>query len=478
MLSRREFIRTSQLLAAAACIGVPRSVYSKPESEGRPNVILFTADDLGPQLGCYGDRDAVTPNLDKLASEGVRFTTAYVTQSSCSPSRSSILTGLYPHQNGQVGLSHHNYSMNKAYPSIPSILKNAGYKTAIFGKLHIEPKSAFDFDFSCLDHKLNITDRDVKELTGIAEGFITDAQDSPFFMMFNAIDPHRPFSDQLSGIPEKPLTADDVSAMPFLGIDNEALRKDTAAYHNSVTRADYALGALVAALRKIGKYENTLIIAIGDNGPPFTRGKTTCYEAGLRTPFIAAWGQNLPRGCVRNELVSTVDILPTILDAAGVELPADLPGRSLIPLIKDNIPWRQYLCGEYTTHSRNAYFPRRAVRDKRYKLIRNYRDTGNPLSGVDGCPAYNMVMRSDDVPEHIKDAYKTYKSPPQYEFYDLDADPYEFRNLIAVAGYQSHIERLNNALQQWQKDTSDDNPDYEDHLPADENAELTKETKI
>ncbi len=119
-----------------------------------PNILLVTADDLGLQLGCYGDTIAHTPNLDRFAGEGVRFTRAFVTQASCSPSRSSMLTGLYPHQNGQIGLSHRGYSIHDStIPTLPGELKKAGYTTGIIGKLHVNPESCFPFDFKHTSHQ-------------------------------------------------------------------------------------------------------------------------------------------------------------------------------------------------------------------------------------------------------------------------------------------------------------------------------------
>ena len=421
----------------------------------RPNVIIFVADDMGMELGCYGDAYARTPHLDALADEGILFSTAYNTHSSCSSSRSSILTGLYPHQNGQVGLSQLGYSMDRVYPSIPTLLKAGGYRTAILGKLHVAPESAFDLDLLWLDVRDNIVNRDVRKLATVAEEFITQSGDTPFFMMFNTIDPHRPFANQKMGLPENPLTADEVATLPFLGVDADHLRAESVAYYNSVTRADYALGLLVESLRKAGKYENTLIIAMGDNGPPFSRAKATCYEAGLRAPFIVRWGGGVAtKGSVRKELISSIDIMPTVLAAAGVEVPDNLPGQSIIPLLAGiDVEWRHYLCGEYTSHNRQAFFPRRSVRDGRFKLIFNYLRTANPMATA--FPAFRYVKTTEQVPGYVKTAYRTYQYPPEYELYDLSADPHEFYNLIDSPDHKDAVERLKQGLSQWQHETAD-----------------------
>jgi N-sulfoglucosamine sulfohydrolase len=455
MLSRRDFIKTAAVTSGFAITQNIQSFAKQTEKNDRPNIILFTADDMGLEIGCYGNTIAKTPNFDLFASEGVRFQTAYVTHASCSPSRCSMLTGLYPHQNGHVGLAP-SYSMDKEYLSIPTLLKESGYRTGITGKLHINPASAFDFDFILLNPELNVKKRDVKTILDKTEKFISQSDD-PFFLMFNAIDPHRPFSDQLCGLPEKPLVPDEVSTLPFIGVDAPELRPEAAGYYNCVSRADKAFGLLMNILKNNGKDQNTLVIVIGDNGPAFTRAKTTCYEAGLRTPFIIKWGSKFKGGTVRKEMISTVDIMPTVLEAAGVKLPAELSGKSIIRLLKGKQDkWREYLFGEFTAHMRSHLFPRRAVRDQRFKLIHNL-DHGkqNPIKSVDGCKAYDFIMKKGNVPEYIKQAYQTYTTPPEFELYDLQIDPHEFNNLAAIPYYQKTLSRLKNALEKWQIDTND-----------------------
>lgn len=143
---RRLLAMLGALTFSWVCIG-GEGASEAPAVQKKPNVVLITADDLGMQLSCYGDKIIKTPNMDKLYNEGVRFTNAFCVTTTCSPSRSSILTGLYPHQNGQIGLSHFGYSMHKAYPSIPNELKKAGYYTGVIGKIHVNPENGFKFDY-------------------------------------------------------------------------------------------------------------------------------------------------------------------------------------------------------------------------------------------------------------------------------------------------------------------------------------------
>jgi N-sulfoglucosamine sulfohydrolase len=456
LITRRD-LPISAAVTSAAVLAIAKSFAETPASKSRPNLLLFTSDDLGMQVGCYGDPFARTAHHDRLAAQGVRFETAYVTQSSCSPSRSSMLTGLYPHQNGQIGLATlSRYATNPGVVFLPNLLKKAGYSTSVLGKIHIAPEPAIDFDFTFVNEDTYLK-RDINIMTLEAQEYIKAAGDKPFFMMYNFIDPHRPLADQMNGLPEKPQTVADVMTLPFLGVDSVQLRSDTAAYYNGVNRADLALGRLIDALVKTGKHENTLIIAIGDNGPPFSRAKTTCYEAGVRTPFILSWPGHFETGSVRSEMVSTVDIMPTFLEAAGIEAPSNLAGTSLLPLLEGKqYTERRYLNAEYTLHGDKHLFPRRCIRDQRFKLIHNLM-TGNenPIKGPDGCPAWTYVMTSKGIPSRVEAAYQTYTNPPEFELYDLQTDPYEFNNCAYDSSYKEHLDRLTVALADWQRHTDD-----------------------
>lgn len=235
MQNRRDFIKKAGLfstgLIASGCMAYDKR-QAKPSSiKNLPDIILISADDLGIQLGCYGDKQARTPNLDQLAENGVRFETAWVTQASCSPSRSSIYTGLFPHQNGQIGLSHRGYSMNDAYAAIPSVLKQYGYRTGQIGKFHVEPESLCPFDFKYRDGEVCFRQRDVRVMNQKAEQFIMES-DEPFFLMYNHVDPHRPFGGHTDQLPEKPFKAEEVNPLPHLKLDSPDVRQETSGYYN------------------------------------------------------------------------------------------------------------------------------------------------------------------------------------------------------------------------------------------------------
>ena len=250
-----------------------------------PNILLIVSEDNGQELGCYGEPYVQTPVLDNLATEGVLFKNAYVAQAGCSQSRASFLTGLYPHQNGQIGLATWKFRMyDENTPNIVRSLKEVGYRTGIIGKLHVNPESAFPFDFKAISSS-NFGRKDLDLYASEAKRFMT-AGEEPFFLSVNHPDAHRPFTTQVNGLPEKPLTGDDVKPLDYFGLDNAELRQQTADYYNCMSRLDSYIGDLLQALEESGKADNTIIVYIGDHGADLLRGKRTSYEGGTRVPFI------------------------------------------------------------------------------------------------------------------------------------------------------------------------------------------------
>jgi N-sulfoglucosamine sulfohydrolase len=447
MPNRRDFCASSAAAALTFAVGRSRAA-------SRLNLILITADDLGPQLGCYGDGQARSPHLDQLAADGVMFTHGWVTQASCSPSRSSMFTGLYPHQNGQLGLSHRGYSMTPGWPTLPKLLHDAGYRTGVIGKIHVAPEKDLPFDVKNTNAART---SDVQAIDGDVRKFLAETGEQPFFLMLNYVDPHRPFHRQIEGLPQQPRTAADTAPFPFLGLDTPTVRDETAGYYNGAERVDHAVGLVRAALRDAGRADDTVILFIGDHGPPFTRGKTTCYEAALRIPYLVYWPGNQRPGTVCDRLVSTVDILPTFCAAAGIAAPESIQGRSLAPLLSGDVTGsRDYLCGEYNAHGPANWFPRRAITDGRYKLIQNLlRDRPNPVLGVDGCKAWGESRRPEFDGTPIRAVYDRHRRPPAEEFFDLEADPYEFVDLSDSPAHAATLSRLRDQLNRWRRETAD-----------------------
>ena len=424
-----------------------QDVRTAPSPERPVNVLLITADDLGFQMGAYGDAVARTPHLDRLAREGMRFSRAYVTQASCSPSRSSMLTGLYPHQNGQVGLSHRGYRMHHPFPNIPFLLKEAGYRTGIIGKLHVQPEEAFPFDYKHTDARAT---RDVREVARQAEAFMEDAGDAPFFLMVNYFDPHAEFIPQVEGLPEDPHTPDEVEPFAFNGIRTAEMRETIADFYSCVSRMDAGIGLLLEQLAEAGHADDTLVLFVSDNGPPFARAKVTSYEAGVRVPFLVRWPGQVREAAVSDALVSTVDLLPTVMEAAGLPVPETTEGRSLLPLFEaGEVTWRDGLVTEYTSHTKHGYYPQRTIRDRQHKLIVTLlSDRPRPGGGT-------VRPATDFTGKAWKEAYDRMRHPPPIELYDLVQDPLELQNLAGDPGYRDVRDRLLAALQAWRTRTGD-----------------------
>ena len=393
-----------------------------------PNILVISADDLGNHLGSYGDPTVPTPNIDALAARGTRFTRAYVTQPSCSSSRASFLTGLYPHQNGQLGLAHEGFTMVGDWPVIPQVLKaQLGYFTALGGKLHVSPRTAFQF-FDALDLEDDaLWTRDIDLVGKKAASYFRQASGRAFYVQFDLRDPHRPFESRVGGLPVNPIDANQVqtSSWSWTAGNGRGLATDIADYYNSVSRMDSIVGRIIAELRDAGRLENTVIIFWGDNGPPFPRAKTTLYEQGTRVPLVIA-GPGVKAGQVREELVSMVDIMPTVLKMTGATLPPGAvryTGRDLTPLLRgEQVAWRQFMFTEETFHTPLQWAPARAVTNGTWKLI-------------DNLPAGS--------------------SAGKIELYNLDKDPDERHNLANRAPRKVMRDRLLEVLAQWRTSTGD-----------------------
>ena len=451
----RSFFRRAVAAFGAALCGASLLCAAAPS----PNILLVVSEDNGPELGCYGDRHARTPHLDRLAAEGVRLTRAYVTQAGCSQSRSSIMTGLYPHQNGQLGLATWGFRLYRAdTPNLPRNLKAAGYRTGIIGKLHLNPESAFPFDFAEIPQG-NFARRNLPDYTKHAESFMR-AGDAPFFLSVNFPDAHQPFTRQVDGLPAQPLAPGDVPPMAYMGVDTPDLRAQVADYYNCISRLDTLVGDLLAALERTGKARDTLVIYLGDHGADLLRGKRTCYEGGVRIPLLLRWPAGAKPGQVRDELVSTVDLFPTILALAGAAPVAGLAGRSLEPLLRGERPaWRPHLFTEFHTHAAKANFwPQRTVRDERFKLIENLLP-GETNPGyaftMDGHIEADVRAAVHAASPEVRAAYARMERPPQWELYDLAADPHEFRDLASDPAHAATLAHLQRTLADWRRDTAD-----------------------
>jgi len=435
------------------------------ETPEKPNILLIVSEDNGPDLGCYGNTHVHTPNLDQLAAEGVQFNNAFVTYSVCSPSRGTIFTGLYPHQNGQIGLATHKYRMYEGIKTLPKYLREAGYLSGCIGKIHVNPESEIPWDYrpGGLLNGANFGKKKLPEYATKSMEFIRQSKEKPFFLMVNYPDAHFPVQYDVEGLPTKKVDPTDVDgSLDYVGANSEYLRKYTANYFNCMNRLDESVGMLLDSLKNSDKADNTIIIYLGDHGAQFSRGKCSNYEGALKVPFIMHWPKHIKTDLQKKDLISTIDLLPTILDLAGADKPTFMPGRSLMPLAKDEkTQWAEYVFAGGTGSAPFFYYPRRSVRDKRFKLIHNinYQEE-NPHVGfynrreghfVGGTNLEETAALDEDMAE----VYQIWRNPPEFELYDLQNDPNEFKNLSEKPEFKEELEHMKNVLKQWQNDTND-----------------------
>lgn len=463
-MKRHDTFRDLQLVSSALLFFLIASSRASLESHGaelaaksRPNILVIISEDNGQELGCYGNLHVKTPVLNGLAAEGVRFHNAYVPQAGCSQSRAAYLTGLYPHQNGQIGLATWKFRMyDETQPNLVRSLHAAGYRTGIIGKIHVSPKTAFPFDVKRTTTS-NFARQHLEKYASEASTFFAESS-QPFFLAVNYPDAHRPFTKQVAGLPATPLDGSDVPPLNYMGLDSPQLRTETANYYNCMNRLDHLIGDLLAELKESGKSKETLVVYFGDHGADLLRGKRTSYEGGVRVPLIIRWPGHTRPGTVRRELVSTLDLMPTLLEAAGVQAPDKLAGRALTPLFRrEAVEWREHLYTEYHLHSAHNFFPQRTVRDARYKLIRNLQpDQINP--------GYSFTINRffEGLPKviqaaspQVRSAYRLMERPPEYELYDLQNDPWEFENLSADPQHHQTLQKLSGKLEQWRLATKD-----------------------
>lgn len=450
---------------AALCFAFLRFSFKRESRvrDDRPNILLIVSDDDGPHLSCYGDTVIQTPNLDGIARNGVLFKNAYVTEAVCSPSRSSILTGLYPHQNGHLGLTTHGFHFVGEIKTVYQQLKSAGYRTGMLGKLHLQPDSIFPIDY----YPLKVPNYEKKNLARYANyaGEFMTRSDEPFFLTVNFPDPHWPFIDVVEGRPAHPVSAEKVTSFPYIGFDNKRIRQYSTAIYNGMLRLDECIGELMGKLKASGKEKNTLVIFLSDHGDEMARGKFDIYEAAMKVPFLVSCPGETDNGLQSDALISTIDIVPTLLDAARIpSVPRGITGKSLLPLLrKPGMRFREYLFTEKNCDQVDLYYPRRAVRDKRFKLIYSLLDneknivavrytSADPSSPVAGSPTLKEL---EVAPDAIKKAYYDWINPAKIQLYDLEKDPYEFRDLSSNPAYASVKKRLLNELFKWQRETDD-----------------------
>ena len=459
-INRRHFLKTMGSLMAVPSIpslAPSLSKFTSGEQGDRPNIVfLFSDDQSVPDLGAYGNQVIHTPNLDRLATQGMRFNRAYVSSPQCSPSRASILTGRIPHD---VHASRLHSDVPEYVPNMVQMLNKAGYFTGAFRKVH-QPTIRDDFQFYGNDQ------------ASFESFFEKRPDDQPFFLHFGSHDPHRGYQ---KGAFNPPTNPDKIPVPEYLP-DTPVVRQDLANYYDELARFDKDCGELLALLEQHGLVENTMVVMSGDNGLPFPRAKGTLYEPGINVPLLIKWPGHIREGHVSNELVSLMDLTATWLEMAGVSVPDIMQSKSMLPLFGDeNASIRDYIFAERNWH--DNWDPMRCIVSKSHKLIQNYRPEKPYIPSLDlqNSPSYKEIQRLISE-QKLPDRLSWYKqeSRPQVEFYDLDDDPHEWNNLAGQSQYADLVKQYQLDLGKWMNDTHDFLPPPRNAFPGPPDSGLNK----
>jgi N-sulfoglucosamine sulfohydrolase len=467
-------IRIIPLLALGLALS-----FSIQSHGAQKNVVMFVVDDQGLDAGCYGNPVIQTPNLDQLAREGTRFTNAFCTTASCSASRSVILSGLQNHANGQYGHMHsyNNFHSHTNIRTLPVLLSESGYRTASVGKYHVQPEAVYHFDQYLKGNQGG--SRNPVSMADLSESFIRQDSDQPFFLYFCTSDPHRgggyatnlPFgpnyfgnNQAYDGVTEITYQPEDVIVPPFLP-DSPECRAELAQYYQSVSRIDQGLGRLIEILKEANQYENTLILYLSDNGIAFPGAKTTLYDPGMNLPLIVRSPDQTKRNLETNAMVSWVDLTPTILDFAGIDLnqkkangtPYRFHGKSFLDHLSHPNPkgW-DVVYASHTFHEITMYYPMRVIRTKRYKYILNLaHQLPYPFaSDLHAAPTWQGIIKSGAKKYGQRDV-SAYLQRPRHELYNVEADPHEIVNLAENPEFTKTLESLQTRLKTFQEKTRD-----------------------
>ncbi len=437
----------------------------------RVNILLIIADDHGTDaLGCYGNPVIATPALDQLAAEGIRFTNAFCTSASCSASRSVIMTGRFNHATAHYGHSHgyNHFSTYDNEKSLVHYLKEAGYRTGRVGKYHLAPESVYKFE-----HVFRANARNTVEMADNCAGFIEGSGDEPFFLYYCTVDPHRgggrvdlphkpnAFGNRPEGYPGvvKAEYSPDQAVVPDFLPGTPECRAELAQYYQSVNRVDQGVAKLVDILKETGKYDNTLIIYISDNGIAFPGAKTTLYDPGMQLPCIIKQPDNKQAGKVSDHLISWVDLTPTILDYVG-EFPQEnrFHGRSFTSTLNDpQGDGPEQIYASHTFHEITMYYPMRVVRTHKWKFIYNIAWPLEYPSASDlwESPTWQSAYKNGREGLYGQRSIEAYLKRPQFELYDIENDPGEINNLAYEQKYWEIVAALKETLKSFMDDTED-----------------------
>jgi N-sulfoglucosamine sulfohydrolase len=400
----------------------------------RPNILYLHSHDTGRYVQPYG-HPVPTPNIQRLADQGVLFREAFCAAPTCSASRACLLTGQYGHNNGMLGLAHRGWSLNDYHQHIVHPLHRAGYHSVLIGEQHIAKRP----DVIGFDKVVKIPTTHVSSVAPVASEILRGELPQPFFLSVGFFETHR---DWL----EPPSLRDALYSLPPANLpDVSETRRDMAAYRASARSLDQGVGTVLDALDAGGMAENTMIVFTTDHGLAFPGAKATLYDRGLGVMLILRGPQGFTGGRVLDSLVSHLDVYPTLCDMAGIERPSFLQGESLLGLVRgetDRV--HDEIFAEMTWHA--AYEPQRAIRTTRFKYIRRFGERSLPvLVNCDDSPSKTLL---------IDDGWGE-RPVAREQLYDLVFDPNEAANQVDVHEHAATLADLRTRLHEWMVRTED-----------------------
>jgi N-sulfoglucosamine sulfohydrolase len=399
-----------------------------------PNILYLHSHDTGRYVQPYG-HPVPTPNIQRLADQGVLFRKAFCAAPTCSASRACLLTGQYGHSNGMLGLAHRGWSLNDYRQHLVHPLHEAGYHSVLIGEQHIAKRP----DVIGFDRVIKIETTHVETVAPAATAVLAEPPPEPFFLSVGFFETHRDFL-------APPSLRDSLYSMPPANLpDTPETRRDMAAYKASARSLDQGVGSVLEALDSNGFADNTLIVFTTDHGLAFPGSKATLFDRGLGVMLILRGPGGFSGGKVLDALVSHIDVYPTLCELAGIARPDFLQGSSLLPLVRGEASAiRDELFAEMTWHA--AYEPQRAVRTERWKYIRRFGDRRTPvLANCDDSPSKDLLLKLGWAEREIDFE----------QLYDLAFDPNEATNLAGDAAFEDVRADLAGRLNDWMVQTDD-----------------------
>lgn len=414
----------------------------------KPNIVFLITHDSGRMFHSYG-YPMHTPNLDRLSKGGIQFNQYFCTSPQCSPSRGSILTGCYPHNNGLMGLAHLGFCIDGSHTTLPKELQKNGYTTTLIGLSHetidiappIEKRQFSSTTALGYDSYLDVPGERAPKVADALIAFLEEHQhdDQPFYVNAGFFETHRDF-DEYAELADP---TEEVTVFDFLP-DTENIRRDIACFNGSLKVLDTAIGRILDKLAETQLDQNTILIFTTDHGVAFPYAKGMLKKAGLETALIVKLPGSKQTGKQKEALLCNIDLLPTILDLINADIPADLDGTSFASLLTTEADTgRDSFFTEMTWH--DQYRPMRGMRTKDFSYVRNFEDGPEVYISVDA----HLSLSGQDVRKAC------YIPNQPEEFYDLRVDPLERNNLIHDTSYQAIIQSFRDRVSQWMQDTRD-----------------------